>query len=203
MKDRPAFHHRIGKLLQSKPDLDRGNNLFDIVNHLNIASSLIEDPEERLDLARLNLKAAGRAEESAAFSAALRYLEQGMAMLPRDAWSSEYALTFAYHTKKGVLESLCERHDDGLATLSGCFDKARGRIHKTEVRRLILSVQILKNDLLAALEEGLTALRAFDIHLPPYPDDSALERELARTMALIGDRPSRPSSTCPRSATPR
>lgn len=187
--DRPAFHYRIGKLLLGKLDPDKGHNLFDIVSHLNSAGDLIHAPHERMELARQNLKAAGRAEESAAFAAALKYLEHGLSMLPELAWTSDYALTFTYHAKKGLLESLCGRHDDALSTLAGCFDEARGRLHKTEVRRLKMNVQILKNDLPAALAEGLAALRAYDIHLPPYPDDSALAAELDRTMAMIGDRP--------------
>ncbi|XXT25310.1 AAA family ATPase [Sorangium sp. So ce429] len=188
-RDRPGFHYRIGRLLLGKLGLDEGPSVFDIVNHLNSAGDLIKAPEERLTSARLNLRAAARAEESSAFSASLKYLEHGISVLPADAWTSEYELTFAYHTKKGVLESLCERHDDALATLSGCLDKARGRVHQTEVRRLTINVQILKNDLPAALDEGLAALRAFGIDLPPYPDDSMLTAEIARTMAMIGDRP--------------
>ncbi|MDI1432550.1 AAA family ATPase [Polyangium sorediatum] len=187
--DRPAFHDRIAKLLLGKLDLAEGRNLFDIVNHLNSAGDLIRAPHERMQSARLNLEAAGRAEESAAFTAALKYLEHGMAMLPEDAWTSAYELTFVYHTKKGLMESLCGRHDDALATLAGCIDHARGRLHKTEVRRLKMNVQILENDLPAALEEGLAALRAFDIHLPPYPDDDMLTAEFERTIAMIGDRP--------------
>ncbi|MFS8066916.1 MAG: sensor histidine kinase, partial [Byssovorax sp.] len=62
-------------------------------------------------------------------------------------------------------------------------------LHKTEVRRLKMNVQILKNDLPAALGEALAALEAYDIHLPPYPDDSTLTAEFDRTMAMIGDRP--------------
>ncbi|WP_437588534.1 AAA family ATPase [Sorangium sp. So ce1000] len=187
--DRPAFHYRIGKLLLGKLRSDKGHDLFDIVNHLNSAGALIHAPEERMESARLNLKAAGRAQESAAFTAALKYLEHGMSMLPGDAWTSSYELTFAYHTKKGLLESLCGRHDDALATLTESFDRAVGRLHKTEVRRLKMNVEILKNDLPAAMEEGLAALRAYDIHLPPYPGDDALMSELARTLAMIGDRP--------------
>ncbi|AUX42498.1 protein kinase [Sorangium cellulosum] len=188
-RDRPGFHYRIGKLLLGKLGADERQSVFDIVNHLNSAGDLIQTPEERLTSARLNLRAAARAEESTAFSASLKYLEHGISMLPADAWTSEYELAFAYHTKKGVLESLCERHDDAFATLSGCLDKARGRVHQTEVRRLTINVQILKNDLPAALDEGLAALRAFGIDLPPYPDNGALTAEIERTMAMIGDRP--------------
>ncbi|MDC0744947.1 AAA family ATPase [Polyangium mundeleinium] len=187
--DRAAYHYRIGEILLLKLDPNKGQDLFDIVNHLNNAGDLITAPGARLESARLNLKVAERAEESGAFSAALKYLEHGAAMLPRDAWSAEYELSFAYHTKKGVLESLCERHDDALATLAACFKEAKGRVHQTAVRRLIMNVQILKNDLLAALDEGLAALRAFGIDLPPFPDADALAAERARTFAMIGDRP--------------
>ncbi|WP_438005899.1 AAA family ATPase [Sorangium sp. So ce321] len=188
-RDRPAFHYRIGRLLLDKLRSDRGQHLFDIVNHLNSAGDLIQAPEERMESARLNLQAAGRAEESAAFTAALKYLEHGMSMLPEDAWTSHYDLTFVYHMKKGLMESLCGRHDDALSTLACSFDKATGRLHKTEVRRLKMKVEILKNDLPAAMEEGLAALRAYGIHLPPYPDDGALAAEFDRTIAMIGDRP--------------
>ncbi|WP_234023033.1 AAA family ATPase [Sorangium cellulosum] len=188
-RDRPAFHYRIGELLLGKLRSDRGHNLFDVVNHLNSAGALIQDPQERMESARLNLLASGRAEESTAFTAALKYLEHGMAMLPEDAWISNYELAFTYHTKKGLMESLCGRHDDALSTLGASFDKARGRLHRTEVRRLKMNVEILKNDLPAAMEEGLAALRAYDIDLPPYPDDGALNAELERTIAVIGGRP--------------
>ncbi|WP_437974886.1 AAA family ATPase [Sorangium sp. So ce295] len=188
-RDRPAFHYRIGKLLLGKPRSGDGRALFDVVNHLNSAGDLIRAPEERMESARLNLQAAGRAQESSAFTAALRYLEHGISMLPGDAWTSSYALTFTYHTKKGLLESLCGRHDDALSTLAGSFERAVGRLHKTEVRRLKMNVEILKNDLPAAMEEGLAALRAYDIDLPPYPDDDALMAEMERTIAMIGDRP--------------
>ncbi|HTN83873.1 MAG TPA: AAA family ATPase [Sorangium sp.] len=188
-RDRPAFHYRIGRLLLGKLRSDRGHHLFDTVNHLNSAGDLIKAPPERMESARLNLEAAARAEKSAAFTAALKYMEHGMAMLPEDAWTSDYDLAFTYHTKKGLLESLCGRHDDALATLAGAFDRATGRLHQTEVRRLKMKVEILKNDLPAAMAEGLAALRAYDIHLPPYPDDGALADELARTIAMIGDRP--------------
>ncbi|XXX75433.1 AAA family ATPase [Sorangium sp. So ce134] len=188
-RDRPAFHYRIGRLLLGRLRSGKGHDLFEVVNHLNSAGDLIKAPEERMESARLNLQAAGRAEESAAFTAALKYLEHGMTMLPGDAWTSDYDLAFLYHTRKGLLESLCGRHDDALATLAGAFDRATGRRHKTEVRRLRMKVEILKNDLPAAMDEGLAALRAYDIRLPPYPDDGALAAELDRTIAMIGDRP--------------
>ncbi|UQA63493.1 AAA family ATPase [Polyangium aurulentum] len=186
--DRPGFHLRIGRLLSRKLDLSDSQNIFDIVGHLNSAGDLVATPAERLILARMNLDAAGRAEESAAFGAALRYLELGLARLPEDAWTSNYHLRLAYALKTGLMLSLSGRHDEALETLSDCLEHADGRLERTEVLRLKMNVYVLKNDLPAALAEGLSALRAFDIDLPPFPDEATLEAQIQTTMAIVAER---------------
>ncbi|HEY0136742.1 MAG TPA: AAA family ATPase, partial [Nannocystis sp.] len=183
--ERPAVHLRIGRLLRARLALDDRQGLFDVVNHFNSAAALLVDPDERLDIAALDLLAAEKAEESAAFAGALRYLELGATLLPADAWDHHYELALAYATRTGVMQSLCDLHDPAIATLVACYAHARGRLDQTAVRRMIMNVQVLKNDLLAALDEGLVALRAFDIHLPPFPDDDALAAELQATLALL------------------
>jgi predicted ATPase/GAF domain-containing protein/anti-anti-sigma regulatory factor len=188
-EERAAFHLRIGRLLHKELDRDDRQGLFDLVNHLNSAGDLIQDPGERIEVARLNLRTAERAGESAAFSAALNYVHLGLARLPGDPFSADYPLSLSLFMKKGVMESLCDRHDEALGTLSRCYEHARGRLDQTEVRRLKMNVQVLKNDLPAALEEGLVAIRSFGIDLPPFPDDRAVADELAATMHLIGERP--------------
>lgn len=51
-----------------------------------------------------------------------------------------------------------------------------------------MNVQVLKNDLPAALTEGLSALRPFGIDLPAFPDDPTLDAQIEATMALMKDR---------------
>ncbi len=185
LADRPAFHLRIGRLLRANLNLNDRQSLFDITNHFHRAAVLINSPEEHLDVARLSLVAAEKAEDSAAFSAALRYLQFGSSHLPADAWDTYYPLTRSYFMKKGLMQSLCDLHDDALITLAECFAHARGRLDQTEVRRLLISVQVLKNDLRAALDEGMAALRAFGIDLPAFPDDAVMQAELHVTMQLL------------------
>ncbi|XYH93664.1 AAA family ATPase [Sorangium sp. So ce1128] len=186
--DRPAFHLRIGRLLAGKLDLSESQNLFDVVGHLNSAGDLVSDPAERLSLARMSLEAACRAEDSAAFGAALRYLKLGLLRLPEDAWTSQYPLRLKYAMKTGLMLSLCSRHDDALAILSECLERAVSRLDRTEVLRLKMSVQVLKNDLPAALEEGLAALRPFGIDLPPFPDEAAVDAQIGATMDLVREK---------------
>ncbi|WP_437711812.1 AAA family ATPase [Sorangium sp. So ce448] len=186
--DRPAFHLRIGRLLAGKLDLSESQSLFDVVGHLNSAGDLVSDPAERLSLARMSLDAACRAEDSAAFGAALRYLELGLLRLPEDAWTSQYPLRLAYAMKTGLMLSLSGQHDEALAILSDCLERTASRLDRTEVLRLKMNVQVLRNDLSAALAEGLEALRGFGIDLPLMPDDETLDAHIRTTMAIVRER---------------
>ncbi len=185
--ERPAVHLRIGRLLRARLGADDRQTLFDVVGHFNNATALLTDPAERIDIARLNRQAAEKAEESAAFVGALSYLSQGAALLPADAWDSHYELALGYATRTGMMQSLCDMHDAALVTLGACLPHARGRLDETAVRRLIMHVQVLKNDLPAALDEGLSVLRLFGIDLPPFPGDDMLAAELERTFALLDE----------------
>ncbi|MDC0684381.1 AAA family ATPase [Sorangium atrum] len=186
--DRPAFHLRIGRLLAGKLDLSESQSLFDVVSHLNSAGDLVSDPAERLSLARMSLEAARRAEDASAFGAALRYLKLGFLRLPEDAWTSQYPLRLEYGMKTGLMLSLSGQHDDALEVLSDCLERAASRLDRTEVLRLKMSVQVLKNDLPAALAEGLAALRPFGLDLPLSPDEAMVDAQIRATMALVREK---------------
>ncbi|APR79008.1 Signal transduction histidine kinase CheA [Minicystis rosea] len=186
--DRPAFHLRIGQLLAGKLDLSEGQNLFDVVGHLNSAGDLVSAPAERLRLARMSFEAACRAEDAAAFGAALRYLKLGLLRLPEDAWTSQYPLRLRYAMKTALMLSLSGLHDEALALLSDCLTRATSRLDRTEVLRLKMNVQVLKNDLPAALAEGLAALRPFGIDLPAFPDEAMVDAQIRATMDLVWEK---------------
>ncbi|XXY51640.1 AAA family ATPase [Sorangium sp. So ce269] len=187
VEERPGLHHRIGVLLREALGAD-ARGLFDVVNHLNRAGDLIGDRAERLELARMNLRAAERAEESAAFDAALKYLAEGMARLPDDPWAAEYELTFALTTKMGLMQVLAGRPDDALVTLDQAVAHAASRIDRTRAYGLKVKVHVLKADLHAALTEGLVALRLFGIDLPPFPSDEAVAGDVDATLAFLEGR---------------
>ncbi|MFY0533158.1 hypothetical protein [Nannocystis pusilla] len=96
-----------------------------------------------------------------------------------------------------MMESLCGRHDDALATLGGCFDHAKGRLHKTEVRRLKMNVEILKNDLPAALEEGPRPCGRSTSICRPTPTTTCSPPSSSGRSPSSATVPSPPSSTCP------
>ena len=111
---RPALHLAIGRILLAG---NRGEQLdtalFDVVNHLNVGAALIQVPEERAELAGLNLRAGRKAKAATAYQAALGYFRTGMSLLPEDAWSDHYELTLALHRERSE-----------AAYLNGHFDEA-------------------------------------------------------------------------------
>src|SRR5215471_4519024 len=79
---RPAVHLRIGRLLATHtPPERREEAIFDIVDQLNRAVALIVSPDEREELAELNLMAGRRAKASTGYSSALKYFTAGAALL--------------------------------------------------------------------------------------------------------------------------
>ncbi|PWK14286.1 protein kinase domain-containing protein [Tumebacillus permanentifrigoris] len=104
----PAVHLRIGKIMlrQSRAE-EQEENLFDMVNHLNVGSNLLTAPEEQLQLMRLNLLAGRRAKASTAYEPALKYLRQGVDLLPKNPWQSAYDLCYELYMERSEVEYLC------------------------------------------------------------------------------------------------
>lgn len=114
-KEKCSIHHTLGNLLLNQAEQE-GNarleeNIFEITGHLNKASSLLTTSEEKIRLCRLNLKAAVRARNSTAFSAALALLEETEKLLPSSCWKDEYELSLAVF--QGLLEMSYLTGDSG------------------------------------------------------------------------------------------
>ena len=104
---RAAAHLRIGRLLAAHtPPEKREEAIFEIVNQLNRGAALITAPEEREQLAELNLIAGKRAKLSTAYASALTYLVAGAALLAEDAWEHRHELIFALELERAECEFL-------------------------------------------------------------------------------------------------
>ncbi|CAJ1956541.1 unnamed protein product [Cylindrotheca closterium] len=89
-----AFKFKIGKtLIAALNDEQLDRRLFDVVDMINHG-----DVSARPDLAALNLRAAEKAEGLSAFESAKSYVQCGIALLPRDCWTSHKDLTLALYS---------------------------------------------------------------------------------------------------------
>jgi PAS domain S-box-containing protein len=93
--DRAAMHLRAGRLLaRDLARSEREEEIYGVVNQLNRATALLTTPEERMELAELNLVAGKRAKTATAYDSAISYLSLGCELLPADGWERAYRLAF-------------------------------------------------------------------------------------------------------------
>lgn len=96
-EQRPGLHWRIGQLLLSRlGEADTGKHLFDAVANLNLGAAMAS-AEERLKLARLNLRAGKKAKESAAFGEAYTCLLAALDLLEDDCWKTRHEHALDIH----------------------------------------------------------------------------------------------------------
>ena len=73
-------------------------DLFRIVDQLNHGLHLVEDEQEQLQIARLNLQAARAARQASAFETGLNYAQAGIELLGENCWDQDYQLTLEPNT---------------------------------------------------------------------------------------------------------
>lgn len=106
-QDRLQLRLHCGRLLlaHSSPDELRAR-LFTIVEHLNAAVGLIDDPGERTRLLQLNLRGGLWAKAASAMPAAVALLRSARALLPGDAWQTDPELALTVYKELAEAEYL-------------------------------------------------------------------------------------------------
>ena len=86
--------------------------LYRVVHHLNAAVDLISAPDERRQLAELDLRASRQARSAAAYDAAWAYCHQGLTLLANgDMWTDAYDLALALHVEGAEAAYLSAHHE--------------------------------------------------------------------------------------------
>jgi len=173
--DRPPTHLRIGRILtaKTKPE-DVGDEVFNIVNHLNRGADLIREPEEREQLVTLNLVAGSRAKNSTAYASARYYLAQAIPLLAPDAWQRRYNETFELF----LLLSECEYLVGNFAVADTLFETILGRAESDVDKAKVWSLRIKLYQVAGKYDEGLAvareALSHFGVTFPDSDEEIGL-----------------------------
>jgi predicted ATPase/GAF domain-containing protein len=182
--ERARLHLRIGRLeLAAMRAAGREDQVFEVVNHLNLGRELIEGYDERAELARLNVTAGQRARQSAAYSTAISYFEVGLSLLSAAEWSEQSEFAFE-----------CRRAHVECVWLSGNMDRANRLADELieaapdNVSRgsaLELKVAVLEHE--GRMTDAVSVLRshllAFGIELPE--DGAEIDRRIAEGIAKM------------------
>jgi PAS domain S-box-containing protein len=183
---RKLLHIRIGRaLLENFDEIKRGEEIFDILIHLNFATELITIPEERLNLANLNLLAGKKAKSSVAFEPALNYVKTGMALLPADSWNSCYELTLRLYLE--CLETL--RLTGGMEEMGPLFEavkkNCRAPLDAVGAYESRIKGFMAQDRLREALVTAREILNLLGVRMPDRARKSESRRVLKETMAAL------------------
>jgi PAS domain S-box-containing protein len=166
-------HLRIGRLLTAHiADRDRHEAIFDIVGQLNRGSILIASPDEREQLADLNLVAGKRAKAAAAWASALNYLVAGIALMPKDGWERRQNTIFELELHRAECEFLTGEITSAEAHLATLSSHAADVVQKAAVGGLVAEVQMALQRPERGFAECLECLRGAGLDIPLHPSDA-------------------------------
>ena len=178
-----ATHLKIGQLLlqnTSEPEA----NLFEIVNHWNIAIDLIDSPTAKTQLARLNWLAGRKARASVAYEPALQYFETGLNLLDIDCWQTYYELALNLHEGAARTAFLCGKYQQMDQWSTAVLKQAGTVLDKVRMYDVQVQAQMAQAKPAIAIQIALEALKLLNITLPEVPTSEDIQNELKKTEAL-------------------
>ncbi|MEG5036647.1 AAA family ATPase [Microcoleus sp. AT3-D2] len=181
-----ATHLKIGQLLLPNfSELERGEEVFDIINHFIIGSELITQQEERTRLAKISLFAGQRAKLSTAYESATRYLAFGLSFLPSNNWESAYNLTFTMYLESLEAEFLAGNFEEAEKLTDIAFGSAKYILDRAKIIAIQLTHYQNKALYQKAIKVGIEGLKLLGLELAIMPNEAELEgmdREVKKTL---------------------
>jgi len=168
-------HLGLGRaLLDAAGGAPRDEQLFEIVDHLDRARSLIDDGGERRALAQLNARAAARARDAAAPGASIAYAGVALELLGPDAWMLEPELVYRVHLLRAECAYLNGDLQAALEPLDAIEARAGTLLMRAAGRRLRSVILTNLGRLADACAHGAASARLLGLELPSVDDKASL-----------------------------
>lgn len=190
---RQEMHHSIGRLMLANTTAEQlDEHIFEIANHLNHARQHLEQPDERIELCKLNLRAAQRAHASSAFDSALSYVRIGLELLPAKAWEEHYELSRDLYLISAISESISGSFERGQELFDLQLKQLNSKLDKSEVylaRLEAYNKRVMIPEAARCIHEALTML---GIEMPYNEEQAtiAVPKAIAEIDSLLKDRTS-------------
>lgn len=198
-----STHLKIGQLLlQNTPAEKLEENIFDIVNQLNVGINTIDNLAEKTQLATLNLTAGRKAKTANAYEAAVRYLRVAMELLPADCWQSQYDLTLAIYELTAKSEYLNINYEVSKKLVNIVLQEAKTILDKVNAYELQIQSYNVQGLMFEALNTGLEVLKLLGISFPQNPNSlnilaGRIDTKLSLGLKRIEDLANLPEMTDP------
>ncbi|BAY79794.1 serine/threonine protein kinase with two-component sensor domain (plasmid) [Nostoc linckia NIES-25] len=181
-----ATHLKIGQLLlKNTKAAEQEENLFEIVNQLNIGKSLILERSQQIQLAGLNLKAGQKARIATAYTAALEYSITGIYLLKlgekESCWQTQYDLSLPLYELATEAAYLSGDFSQMEQFANIILQQSKTAIDKMKVYAVKIQAEMAQVKKLQAVKIGLEALELVGVSISESPDSSDIQQAVTET----------------------
>ncbi|MEW6493790.1 MAG: AAA family ATPase [Cyanobacteriota bacterium] len=186
-KERKQTHLKIGELLlQYIPEPEIEENIFEVVNHLNIGAELIIQRSQKDELAKLNLIAGKKAKLATAYETAVKYLSQGIELLSTEgseelsSWERQYDLTLNLYVEAVEAQYLNTNFEQATLLAEIVLQNTSNLLDQMKVYALNIQFYIAQNQMSQALDTGVQVLEMLGVSLSQTPSEGGAIPQLPR-----------------------
>ncbi|PKN76470.1 MAG: hypothetical protein CVU52_04640 [Deltaproteobacteria bacterium HGW-Deltaproteobacteria-10] len=180
------IHLHIGRtILKQTSKEELADNIFDIVNHLNIGKDYIESAAERHELAGLNLVAGKKAKASVAYKPAFNYFRSGICLVGENGWQNDYELSLQLYTEAAEAAFLSGAFAEMERLSQAVVGEGKTILDKIKIFEIKIQYLIAQGELTAAVQIMCNALMSLGIVLPQKPTKLHVLLELIKTKFIL------------------
>jgi PAS domain S-box-containing protein len=187
---RAEVHLRIGRTLLGGMTADKlAEHLFDVANQFNRGAARLIGPDEKGQVAMIDLRAGRKAKASAAYVSARAYFSAGMGLLDETDWDSQYELTFNLWLERAECELLTGSFEKAEQLIVELLQHGESKVDKAAVYHLKVQLHIVEGEYPQAVDSALACLRLFGIDLPAHPAFEQVQAEYETVWQVLDGRP--------------
>jgi predicted ATPase len=181
-------HLKVGQLLLKNTQQDQlEENIFDIVNHLNIGAELISHQLDRDELAKFNLIAGKKAKAATAYEPALRYLKTALELLAPDSWQNQYELALDIHVETVELDFLNTHFEEAEFLSDIALREAKNILYKVIIYEIKIQSYLSGCQYQSVTDTGLKVLESLGVSIPESDESlKVLFGRIRRKLSLKG-----------------
>jgi predicted ATPase/signal transduction histidine kinase len=181
-------HLHIGQLLLQVEEKSLEANIFEIVNHLNLGISLINQPLERAELASLNLIAGQKAKNAIAYEPSLGYFKTGLDLLVPECWQVQYDLTLRLHEQAGEVAYLLGHFESMQQFIQALFKNTRDSLDKITSYQIQIQGYAAQGRNEEVMQTALSVLQNLGIELPAQPSQQDIQKKLEQVALYLSEK---------------
>lgn len=179
-EEKKKAHVKVGRLILK--NIGKAGMLDDkilsILDHINRGLDLIDDKDERLNLAAYNLEGGRKAKANAAYDSAINYFRAGTTLLPHDSWTVCYRLCYDLHLERAQCEYLVGNTETAELLFNIIMRHAETELEKSDIYGLKMVLYAGTGKYGEAVQIGINALASLGMKLPANPGTIHMLKEL-------------------------